>query len=1122
MNKMISKIKKSLHNTGSSLILVIVALAFIGILVGALLTAVGYAYRQKLYDYNARSNFYYLDQAMDEIYAGIGASTVKSLTDAYEKTREEAVVFDLKSKSYKTLSNEEANNKFKNYFMSSFLDGSNADYWKIVKNESDVGYKESIVFAMRAMITNNTVELDPSKMKIQYVYLNKKNNTKAGNDENDRYAYYKEDGSEDDLDWLSSKDESRSSAELAKIVIKNVRLTREAEYTRNNASGRFKQTISTDIEISRPDFDVDFGNNMIDLSTLFGYCMIADSGVDFDRITSDVLTINGNVYAASDFYNKDYNRYNGEKAGFTSSFTWDGVSTKAYEMNKVSNYDYSGSANSLFNNGQVITGKGSADSNKYDGLNDRSKYSGFYVDGGKVNILAETVIVPGSIAVMNSGSLAIYGINSTAVTKTNVWADEVILGGYSIPSLYGKKEGSKAYFNANMYIKDDTQIEADWATLSIAGEYYGFSNSESKDERSFIPTVAKQKASDFGNIYQTNNKGKDHFGNEVPENRGHYNSSAILINGENATLDLEKTTKLFIAGRSYIELSNAKVSSTPGPTLDANKGKGTAIDVPTTLKTYEYNPSIHDYKTGESVSVKPTQLAYYPSKASGSLNDDKTYFVLNSGADGSKLNTMALFLKYFKVDSKKAINIPISYQKVILNEGKENEKVKEYYYFDFEQAVRDMAFDHSKFPTSMIPDTYDGIDGNVERNIKEYAEILKKQFIKDYCDYFSYCVDKNSDTKFYYMGYEDDYDDPTMRVTGASMQVLPYTKFEEDFKNVVDIDILDGRDQRTLINQRVAELQNVTNYADFEIQSITLPEYSKSSTDLINTSGVTTTTKKVLDEVVKGTSTYYIRTNIESDTDDTIESSLVGEDENSKNTNKTNTKENTKSFAKDYLLHYNMAKYALKDVYTADSAEPGVESEAQFIKKMIDANGESGITPINYYMNYDILDQEIEGTKDISPSNLDLGEYKVFSSPGDITIKGASEITGIVVAKGDVYFDKSVNKFNGLIISGGKIYITTLNDGLNSVNSTSLCRNIMNAAISKASMYGCSVEDESLVAEDREAKYAVKFLKLFKGYEEIAEKAENGELKSSDEAKDITNIDYSDVLRYNNWMRNVD
>ena len=211
MKKIISKIKKCLHNTGSSLVLVIVALAFIGILVGALLTAVAYAYRQKLYDYNARSNFYYLDQAMDEIYAGIGAKTIDSLTEAYDKTREEIITFDINSESYRTMSDEDANETFKNNFMSCFASGSNADYWKIVHStDSDqTAYKKSVVYAITTMITNDTVTLDDTKMMIKYIYL-------------------KPDGSTAELDTKDTTG-AYSVSQLSKIVIKNVRLTRTAK-----------------------------------------------------------------------------------------------------------------------------------------------------------------------------------------------------------------------------------------------------------------------------------------------------------------------------------------------------------------------------------------------------------------------------------------------------------------------------------------------------------------------------------------------------------------------------------------------------------------------------------------------------------------------------------------------------------------------------------------------------------------------------------------------------------------------------------------------------------------------------------------------------------------------------
>jgi len=54
-----------------------------------------------------------------------------------------------------------------------------------------------------------------------------------------------------------------------------------------------------------------------------------------------------------------------------------------------------------------------------------------------------------------------------------------------------------------------------------------------------------------------------------------------------------------------------------------------------------------------------------------------------------------------------------------------------------------------------------------------------------------------------------------------------------------------------------------------------------------------------------------------------------------------------------------------------------------------------------------------------------------------------------------------------------------------------------------------------------EARKAIRVLSLFKSYQKLANEALSGDYNKGD-SKSITNIDYSDVLRYNNWMRNVD
>lgn len=1121
MKKIIEKIKKSLHNTGSSLILVIVALAFMGIITGALLTAVGYVYRQKLYDYNARSNFYYLDQAMDEIYSGIGSLTMNDLMEAYQKTREEIIFFDPSKKTYVNMSEADANQKFKDNFAKEL-----AQDVSFQKNPS-TGKYDKLIDVIGNSITNSTIELIDDDLAVKYVYL-------ITDDSNNQKAVYK--------DIITNSDDA---SKLAKIVIQNVKLRRTAKYERSTAKGSFQQTISTDIEITRPDFNISFNNNTVDINDLFEYCLIADSGVDFDRISTDILTISGNVYAANDFYNKDYNSYGNSKYNTYSediTYTYGDGTTKDFKMNKVSNYNYTDdTTNNLYNRGRYFNNNEADDdlykaNNLYNGKNPKSKYSGFYIDGGRVSILADKVIVPGSISVMNGGSLAIYGLNSGELSATNVWTDEVVLGGYSLPTTNENiKKGSSAVFNSNLYVKDDTTIDAEFSRLKLDGAYYGFGNSEQPDARSFIPTTAKEKSTDTANIYQEmvpdrNDDGsvkKDSLGNIIYKknekndtyyNRGHYNSSAIIVNGQHTNLDLSTTKSIFIAGRSYIELSNTKVSTAERKD-DITKGRGTRVDATSKSTTYQYDPYISDYKTGESISVKSSQLAYYPNKASGKIIDVQAgaryagheykagkYFELSST---SRLKTMRLIMKYFGQDGL----IPLSVQEEIVGTGTDQKK-KIYHYIDFEQAVRNMYFNTTKFssdPTSdkYIPSTY---STTVEQNITKYADILKQSFIKDYFDYFNFCINADSPYKLDYIGYEDGYDDSKY----SAVSRLGDTDFDNKYRDTgLDRTILEVATAATIdreeVNKTAAELQNVTNYADFIAGQIAVPDENVTAINptTVYTSGAITKTGKVIDSTIDYDKNVEFSVTIDNDSN--ISGNLEGE-----TSINTANDVNTKEFVEKTNKHYNYVKMLLKDV---DSGS----LEAQFVDSLVASNGEAGITPINYYMNYDKVATLDHSTgNDINPGNLNLGQYMVWASNGDVTIDkavtGTEEVTGIVVAMGDVYF-KDISRFNGLIMTGGKVYIGTNNASLDTISSTTLCRNIMNEVLSKASVY-----DPTAAPGDEQtwANNAIKFLSLFKSYEEVAEKAKNGDYAPDDTARNITSINYSDVIKYNNWMRNVD
>ena len=151
---------------------------------------------------------------------------------------------------------------------------------------------------------------------------------------------------------------------------------------------------------------------------------------------------------------------------------------------------------------------------------------------------------------MDNGSLSIYGKNGSQTAKSEVWTDNIVLDGYSkvTKDTTTKKvtyKGADAIMKADLYVKDDTELNASGSTFQLSGDYFGYGDSTEKDDRKFTPVV---DAKNFQIEVTSNGKTKT-------ENRGHYNSSAIIVNGEQSTLNLAQTKTLFLAGRTYIELS---------------------------------------------------------------------------------------------------------------------------------------------------------------------------------------------------------------------------------------------------------------------------------------------------------------------------------------------------------------------------------------------------------------------------------------------------------------------------------------------------------------------------------------------------------------------------------------
>ncbi len=401
MKKFKKLLKKLKSNAGSSIVMVVVSVAFIGIIVGALLAAAVQSYRLKLQELNDRDNFYYVEQALNEIYAGVGSQTVEDLQDAYVYTVENMVEYDLIKGRYVTKTQDEAQEMFSKEF---YRQLQNNPFFKVSLDD--------LAVKLTSYITNDSVKLDASR--IQVVDYEDENNNKVGK------------------------------------IIKNLKLSRTQEYNRSSANGVFTQSITTDIVIGNPDFAVLFDSMNDTDPNIFKYALVADMGVEVDQPTVP-LTIAGNVYAASDYYNKQYNestwdedvsddskklttsdtyeieQEDGENVNIAELYQHGSVTSKSAKGEKTSStYTYYNNY-ATQNNQTEVAGR----NDYYDGATIKSKYSGFYVNGSQVSIMADTVIVPGTMAVMDKGSLSVYGKNGSQTAESEVWTDNIVLDGYS-------------------------------------------------------------------------------------------------------------------------------------------------------------------------------------------------------------------------------------------------------------------------------------------------------------------------------------------------------------------------------------------------------------------------------------------------------------------------------------------------------------------------------------------------------------------------------------------------------------------------------------------------------------------------------------------------------------------
>lgn len=938
---MIERLKRKLrHNDdhGSSFVLVIVATTFMCILASAILMGAMMTYKLKFYKLNSLNNFYEVETALDEMYAGVGAATNEHLYSAYTTTAELVVVYDTKAQAYTTLDNKSANELFKKLFMTGFVADTN---YKSLKNVTDT-LQSFISNEYDAVDNPDGVRLDTSNMKLIYTDVNNKTTTQ----------YYKNNGG-----IKTEKQSGYENDKVQSVTFKNVCVKRSVNL-QGSTAGTYEQSITTDIVLTEPEYNVSFDTSSVSNNTLYEYAILADMGVevgeDNDNRTTDAQ-VKGNIYAASDYYNKDYNDVAETKV------------TNKYESKPTTMW----------------------------GTKESSAYSGIFVNGknSTLTLNSDVVVCSGSLAAYNGAEINLSGRTQTL---SELWADNIVIGG---------KDGGSLKASADAYIFDDTELNAEKASLKFTqGSYFGYS----------------YNAQDTRSLNYLRQKGYLATGYKL---RSHFSDSAIIVNGKNSTLDLQDLNSLYIAGKSYIEFSKIAASSVPEDdeniTVDEN-----ADYAFTTLK---------DYSTGQSLDVKTNQLMFL-TQWSVVNNTEKV-------DPDTGITTVTLqFPKTFEADAN------------ILD-----------LYDDF---LKDLATEGEKGVTA-IKQTVSGHD-------------------------------------YYYLYIEDGKD--SSNVSNAEKFAEKYYKLLQDYGDEIS-----------------SKLYNVQKYEQFQVKLV-LPAEGK-----INASGAvtdqnnddslflrasTTTTMDVataLDNVSTGKVFTNILGNKGTDNNKKAFNDLKADALKLAGSGTASDEEQTSTFLsymyinmKDHLSVLNnvddTTKLSQNAWEIANYTSSSVGYLSSYDKDRDTYSYDYSITPLNHYVDFAyVFSKNLSIEKTIGNATDNEAKTIVINS-GDVKLQpnnGDGSFQGIIIAGGNVRFDKNVKSFRGMIITGSKLIIDH------------------NMSISADAAFVANLLEQC--SESTDEKLNTLTTKVLKNY--TSSKSEgNTEVTGAS----ISDISYEDILVFQNWKKNVE
>lgn len=473
-------------NRGDTLVIVLVGIFLIGLLGSAILASTAMNYQMKSIDKGQKQNFYTAEQALDEVYAGIGSDVMNSMQYAYSYVLDNMLKIDPTTNKYAPQDNAELNKIFRNIFYYSLTGAIPADKaitWDTVKNNVDHDSSRlNAVYQNTSSMREDLTEHLNSLVSASSAYVPVVS-IPQGTDNAVSY----------DSKIVTST--SGESITIDFFTLNDVTVT----YT---SAQDVTSRVSTDIVVEVPVVDINFSEvTTLDYGELLKYSIVAEGDTNTTAPTMTVVTpvkVNGNVYA-----------------GKLASEAKEGISLQG------TTFDFVGS--SLVSSGSIV---------------------------------------------LNSSTLKVNKADTAASMR--LWARNLITEG---------DDDNIQIDNTDCVLKDDLQIDGSNSVVKITGSYYGIGYRDSG-----TGTEADSQENDWMYFDSTGNRVLDSSGNfqTMPINYEHENSSAILINGRDAHIDLTGLNNLLIAGRAYVDLLNPDAIG-------------------------ELNST---YMTGESISIKGVQESY--------------------------------------------------------------------------------------------------------------------------------------------------------------------------------------------------------------------------------------------------------------------------------------------------------------------------------------------------------------------------------------------------------------------------------------------------------------------------------------------------------------------------------